>query len=196
MTLTTQLRTTLRTRATTSDLGSARGARSAPGSVRAPAMTRRRLLTGVGGAAAVVIAAPSVLAALTACGSERQLICRHQRTQEVYASWPVETGAVVTHSWVHSIERSRWSDSYRVEADGLLLVRTEFQEYGAGMPLDEGVVTLEDGRVVITEIDRPFEAIRWIHSHRVDYRIGIEEDTDLLDPLQLPDNEPVELRPA
>lgn len=108
----------------------------------------------------------------------------------------VELGSVVTHSWVHSIERSRWTDSYRVDDEALMLVRTEFAEYGAGMPMDEGEVSIQDGQVVIDGIDRPFEAIRWIHSHRVDYRIGVDGDTDLIDARELPDNEPLELRPG
>ncbi|GAA1173107.1 DUF1850 domain-containing protein [Nesterenkonia xinjiangensis] len=170
---------TRRTRPTTSDLPED--------------LTRRRLLTHAGAAAAVALTSPLLL---VGCGSGSRLICRHQRTEEVYASVPVEIGSIITHSWVHSIERSRWTDSYRVDGDTLMLVRTEFEEYGAGMPLDEGTVSIQDGTVVIEDIDRAFEAIRWIHSHRVDYRIGVDGDTGLIDARELPDSEPLELRPG
>ncbi|GAB3187449.1 DUF1850 domain-containing protein [Nesterenkonia suensis] len=156
-------------------------------------LTRRRLLTRSGAAAAVALSSGLLL---SGCDTRHHLICRHQRTEEVYASLEVEIGSVITHSWVHSIERSRWTDSYRFTDDGLLLVRTEFAEYGAGMPLDEGTVSVQDGLVVIEDIDRPFEAIRWIHSHRVDYRIGVDGDTGRLDARELPDSEPLELRPG
>lgn len=61
--------------------------------------------------------------------------------------------------------------------------------------MNEGDVRLEDGQVVIENIDRQFDAIRWIHSHRVDYRIGIGGDEDLVNTSRLPDQQPLELRP-
>lgn len=107
----------------------------------------------------------------------------------------IEVGTLITHSWVHSIELSRWKDTYRFDGDVLMLISTEFEEYGAGMPLDEGDVTLRDGKIIIENIDRSFEAIRWIHSHRVDYRIGVDGDKNRIDIHKLPDREPLELRP-
>ena len=122
-------------------------------------------------------------------------MCQHQRSGEVYAELGIVVGSLITHSWIHSIELSRWSDTYRFDGEQLMLVSTEFEEYGAGMPLDEGDVRLKDGKVIIENIDRPFEAIRWIHSHRVDYRIGVDAQEDLIDSGDLPDREPLELRP-
>ncbi|WP_157983844.1 DUF1850 domain-containing protein [Nesterenkonia muleiensis] len=113
----------------------------------------------------------------------------------MYAELRIELGSIITHSWLHSIELSRWTDIYRFDGDRLMLTSTEFEEYGAGMPLDEGDLTFQDGKIVIENIDRPFEAIGWIHSHRVDYRIGIDGDTSLIDIDELPDREPIELRP-
>ncbi|TLP78860.1 DUF1850 domain-containing protein [Nesterenkonia sphaerica] len=142
-------------------------------------------------------AAASALALASSCAGSQshRLICQHQRTGEVYAELNIDLGAIITHSWLHSIELSRWTDIYRFEAEQLMLISTEFEEYGAGMPLDEGDLTYRDGKIVIENIDRPFEAIGWIHSHRVDYRIGIDGDTGLIDTDQLPDREPIELRP-
>lgn len=156
-------------------------------------LTRRRLLTGTGAAAAVVA---WTLTSSVGCAGPRGnfLRCRHQRTGEIYADLAIAPGSRITHSWVHSIELSRWSDTFVFDGEGLMLVTTEFQEYGAGMPLDEGDVTIRDGTVVIENIDRPFDAIRWIHSHRVDYRIGVDGNQEALDTDELPDGEPLELR--
>lgn len=104
-------------------------------------------------------------------------------------------GSAISHSWVHSIELSRWTERYRFDGENLILTSTEFEEYGAGMPLDEGDLRMVDGKIIIENIDRPFEAIRWIHSHRVDYRIGIDSNENLVAAETLPDREPVELRP-
>lgn len=124
-----------------------------------------------------------------------KLVCRHQRSGEVYAELDIRQGSTITHSWVHSIELSRWTDTYRFDGEALTLTSTEFEEYGAGMPMDEGDVRMEDGKVIIENIDRDFEAIRWIHSHRVDYRIGVDNNDDLIAAGELPDREPIELRP-
>ena len=157
-------------------------------------LSRRLLLRRTGVAAAAALGA--AVTGCTAVGLTRgQLVCRHQRTEEVYAQVPLEPGMVLTHSWLHSIEHTRWTDTYRCDRGGLTLIRTEFESYGAGMPMDEGEVRIEDGRVVITEIDRPFEAVRWIHSHDVDYRIGIDGDESLIEAESLPHREPLELRP-
>ncbi|NLS09574.1 DUF1850 domain-containing protein [Nesterenkonia sp. MY13] len=155
-------------------------------------LSRRQLLTLTGSAAA---AAALASLSLTGCSDRYKLRCQHQRTGEVYRELNIEIGSVITHSWIHSIELSRWTDIYRFDGETLMLTSTEFEAYGAGMPLDEGDVSVQDGQVVIENIDREFEAIRWIHSHRVDYRIGVDGDESLIDTDALPDLEPLELRP-
>lgn len=155
-------------------------------------MSRRQLChTGV--AAAVLIG--TGLAGCSLSGP-RQLVCQHQRTDAVYAEIPIREGTEITLSWLHSIELSRWMDTYRTLADGMLLVSTRFKTYGAGMPMDEGTVRNENGWIIIEDINRRLEAIRWINSHRVDYRIGIDGDETRIDAMSLPDREPIELRPV
>lgn len=124
------------------------------------------------------------------------LICRHQRTGEEYARFPILEGSRITHSWIHSIELSRWTDTFEFDGAALQLIETRFKQYGAGMPLDEGTIRTEDGWVVVEDIHREFESITWIHSHRVSYRIGVDDLQNAIDPLELPDNEPLELRPT
>lgn len=148
----------------------------------------------------MTLAGPAAAAALCAVttsgctGPSLTLICRHQRSEKLYAEVPVEEGTLIAHSWIHSIERSRWTETYRIESGGLVLRSSEFSQYGAGMPVDGGDVTHRDGKIVVENIDREFEAIRWFHSHQADYRIGVDEDETLLDAMTLPDREPLELR--
>lgn len=151
--------------------------------------SRRQLLAFAGTAAA------AGTLTLSGCTTGHTLVCQHQRSGEVYAELDLAVGSEVTHSWIHSIELSRWTDTYRFNGKHLILSSTEFQEYGAGMPMDEGDLRIVDGKVLIENIDRDFEAIRWIHSHRVDYRIGIDHRDNLIAANELPDSEPIELRP-
>lgn len=154
-------------------------------------LPRRQFLTLTG---ALTAAAALGLAGCGATG--HKLVCQHQRSGEVYAELDITVGSLITHSWIHSIERSRWTDTYRFDGADLILSSTEFEEYGAGMPMDEGDVRISDDRVIIENIDRRFEAIRWIHSHLVDYRIGIDARDNLIAADELPHREPLELRPV
>jgi len=135
--------------------------------------------------------------ALTGCTAQthwRTVICQHQRTSEIYASVELALGTEVTLSWTHSIELTRWSDTFELVDDEFRLIRTVFSSYGAGMPMDEGTLRHDGDRIIIEDIDRPFEAIRWVHSHAADYRIAINGDETLLDATTLPDQELLELR--
>ncbi|TDS87321.1 DUF1850 domain-containing protein [Nesterenkonia aurantiaca] len=164
------------------------------GSTPLDRMSRRRLLTRTGTVAAAASLSLAT-AMLTSCAATRKLVLQHQRSGEVYAELDISEDSEITHSWIHSIELSRWTDVYRLSGNSLVLVATRFSEYGAGMPMDEGDLRIEDGQIIIENIDREFDAIRWIHSHRVDYRIGIDGQEDLVDPTELPHRQPIELRP-
>lgn len=148
-------------------------------------------------AVAVLVLAPALGCAAQA--PEHRVVLAHQRTDEVYAEYEVAQGAVITQTWIHSIELSPWTDYYRVEIpeDGsephLVLASTEFEEYGAGMPLDEGDVTFGGGRIRIDNIDRKFDTISWFHSHKAEYELTVG-DRVRISADQLPDREPIELR--
>lgn len=60
--------------------------------------------------------------------------------------------------------------------------------------MDEGALRQDGDQIIIEDIDRPFEAIRWVHSHAADYRIAIRGDETLIDATTLPDQELLELR--
>lgn len=155
-------------------------------------MTRRQF-----GTIAVTVAASALGVSLVGCTSKhRTLVCRHQRTHEVYAEVEVNIGAEVTLSWTHSIELTRWSDTFELTGDEFSLIRTVFSSYGAGMPMDEGTLRHDGDQIIIEDIDKPFEAIRWVHSHDVDYRIAIDGDETLIDAMTLPDHQQLELRPS
>lgn len=153
-------------------------------------ITRRTALTlGLAGVAGLAGPAP-------AGGRGWSLVCRHQRTGEVLAGAAVAPGTLVHLSWIHSIERSPWEETFRCESTGFTLVETRFEAFGAGMPYDagEGRLTVEDGRVVIRDLARPFPVIRWIHSRRTRHQVSLGEDrTPFIPSEQLPDREPVEL---
>lgn len=49
-----------------------------------------------------------------------------------------------TLSWQHSVEKTRWEETYRIDGNNLLLTRARVQGFGAGMEPADGAV-LRDG---------------------------------------------------
>ncbi|WGH90514.1 DUF1850 domain-containing protein [Auritidibacter ignavus] len=112
----------------------------------------------------------------------------------MYATLPAKDGTTISLSWVHSIELTPWTDIFTVTPTGLVLTQTRFSSYGAGMPAGEqGDLRYEGNQVVIDNIDRPFDAIRWIHSHRAQYQVLIDHDPQCIDATQLPDHQRLEI---
>lgn len=167
-------------------------------SLSSSAKLTRRQFNALAGTVAATLLGVGVVNRCTesVSGARQQLICQHQRTTEEYARVPLTYGTTITLSWVHSIELTRWSDTFEYTSQGLMLRSTRFSSYGAGMPLDEGSLRIQDGMFTIEDINREFDAIRWIHSHAVDYQIEINDDPTIIDATQLPDREQIELRPS
>lgn len=152
--------------------------------------SRRQFLVGTTMSLATILSS-----SLTGClgHSENSLVCRHQRTAEVFAQFPVAVDTEISLSWIHSIELTRWTDTFLVTKHGLMLSKTAFSSYGAGMPMDEGQLRHENGQVIIEEINRPMEAIRWVHSHDAKYRVAVNGDDQLINAITLPDHELLEI---
>lgn len=153
-------------------------------------LSRRQFVVGTTMSLATILSS-----SLRGCLSynENMLVCRHQRTEEVFAKFPVDVDTEISLSWIHSIELTRWTDTFIVTEHGLMLSKTAFSSYGAGMPMDEGKIRQENGQVIIEEINRPMEAIRWIHSHDPKYRVAVNGDEELIDATTLPDHEQLEI---
>lgn len=66
---------------------------------------------------------------------------------ETLLAVPVEPGDSVVLAYTHSVEKTPVRDVYEVRESGLVLTRTEFQSYGAGLP-STADVTLENGTFV------------------------------------------------
>jgi hypothetical protein len=67
-------------------------------------------------------------------------------------------------SWVHSVERTEWRETFRVDREGnILLVASEFASAGAGLPDRAGegeTFRIKDGRMRIEERNVPVGVLR------------------------------------
>ncbi|MDQ2054654.1 DUF1850 domain-containing protein [Halobellus sp. H-GB7] len=62
------------------------------------------------------------------------LVVEDLDTGEHYIEQPVENGSTVGLEYMHSVEKSRVYDEYRVEGQTLVNTRMEFESYGWGLP--------------------------------------------------------------
>lgn len=98
------------------------------------------------------------------------------RIQVIAFQFPTET--IYFHeksfdlSWIHSVEKEEWIEHYVVENGVLLLQRTRFKTFGAGVPSDAEEVELKDGFVVMM-INQPYKELNLTISKYVDTTIAI-----------------------
>ncbi len=99
-------------------------------------------------------------------GTERVLIITDQNTNREYFSIPVSVSDVLTYGWIHSLEGIPWTEEYEIlDNNKLLLRKITITGFGAGIPHNRGKVTkVENGIIIMDEIDEEFEEISWIHS--------------------------------
>lgn len=73
---------------------------------------------------------------------------------EGYADYYLEAETFELH-WIHSIEKEEWYEIYEVEDDSLLLTKTYFKTFGAGVPHESETPPelTEDGYVGFTVND-------------------------------------------
>ena len=97
---------------------------------------------------AVAVALVVVLAGVAAAvPADTVLVVEDLHTGEQYISHPVENGSVVGLEYMHSVEKSRVYDEYRVDGQTLVNTRMEFESYGWGLPSGADVTTV-DGTLV------------------------------------------------
>jgi hypothetical protein len=78
---------------------------------------------------------------------------------ERYVAEPVNDGSTVALEYMHSVEKSRVYDEYRVEGRTLVNTRMEFESYGWGLPARVDVTNVNgtlvyDPEEPITELER------------------------------------------
>lgn len=138
-----------------------------------------------------------VLLCLTACvdSKEMTLVVQHQENHEIYKEVQhLKAGDTFSLTWVHSVEHTPWRETYQLTDDGELeLIETAFQSFGAGVPYQKGEMTVENGEVIIRNLNERIDALRWIHSHHVGFELIVDGEP-AFQTEDLPHFEKVEIR--
>jgi len=100
----------------------------------------RHLASAVAVAAALLVVLAGVAAAIPA---GTVLVVEDVDTGERYITHPVEDGSLVALEYMHSVEKSRVYEAYRVDGQTLVNTRMEFESYGWGLPSGANVTTVD-----------------------------------------------------
>lgn len=99
-----------------------------------------------------------------------------------------------TLGWMHSVEKELWQEQYVREGDRLVLMRSRFKTFGAGVPSDGLPVTGESGFVTYA-LRRELPQLDWVVSRAVNSTLWIE-GVSLPVHLWLPDYTEVLIQPV
>lgn len=65
--------------------------------------------------------------------------------------------------WIHSVEKEEWMEAYTQTDSSLMLEKTRFKTYGAGVPVTGPATLTEDGYIEM-QVQRKMEEIRLVVS--------------------------------
>ena len=150
-------------------------------------MTRRAWL-----AVAVAVACVGAVAAAgaTVTATETVLVVTDADGDELLVT-PVSEDTEVTVEYTHSVEKTLVRDVYVPEDGALVMTRMEFSSFGAGLPSQADVETV-DGRYVYDPPPRRYDPLRVTTGHVADHDLLVGDDR--YDVADLADGGTVELR--
>ncbi|MHC0551172.1 DUF1850 domain-containing protein [Salinicoccus sp. CNSTN-B1] len=76
-------------------------------------------------------------------------------TGEVLYSTRIDDGERFSVEYIHSVERSPVKEIFEVRGTDIYTMESHTESFGAGMPYEGEVMELEDGKFIISEINRP-----------------------------------------
>ncbi|WP_096438107.1 DUF1850 domain-containing protein [Alteribacter populi] len=112
---------------------------------------------------------------------------------QTYIEKEIQSGDEIIMSWIHSVEKTPWRETYQVNENGeWVLIETAFESFGAGVSHELGTMTIEDGEVIVRDLEEMVPEITWIHSHNAKYTVYFNEES-LIETGDLPHHIPIEI---
>ncbi|WP_373446101.1 DUF1850 domain-containing protein [Salinicoccus bachuensis] len=97
--------------------------------------------------------------------------------EELYGA-RIEDGERFSVTYIHSVERSPVKEVFEVRGTEIFTMESHTESFGAGMPYEGEVMELENGKFIISDINRPVHggALRIRPSSVFPHHIMIGED--------------------
>ncbi|WP_432663704.1 DUF1850 domain-containing protein [Wukongibacter baidiensis] len=93
----------------------------------------------------------------------RVLILEDLTDQKIVFLEKIAANDEFTMQWIHSVELQPWEEVFKVNTDyNIILDRTRFKSFGAGVPAYAGKKTeVKDGYVVFSDINKPMSDLQY-----------------------------------
>lgn len=111
-------------------------------------------------------------------GFVQEVIIKDQATNEILFAKAVKPSSIITYGWIHSFEHIPWTEEFVIKEDNILLLRKiTVAGYGAGIPNNKGIVSIDhNGIITMDEINEEYESINWINSTTALEYISINDE--------------------
>ena len=79
-------------------------------------------------------------------------------------------------TWLHSVEKTPWSETYQRQPNGFLLTTTQFKSFGAGTPSAGTLIPAPPGYVAYA-VNVTLPELNWVVSRRVRATLWLDDNT-------------------
>ncbi len=89
------------------------------------------------------------------------LVLEHYQTDKPLMVFKIEPEDEFIVKWIHSVELTPWEEIFRIDdSNEIILDRTRFKQFGAGVPDEAGNKTeIKDGYVIFSGINQKIDMI-------------------------------------
>lgn len=110
------------------------------------------------------------------------LLLEHGQTRMILEMYRVRPDDEFTVAWIHSVELTPWEEIFRIDENyEMILDRTRFKQFGAGVPDEAGSkVEIKDGYIIFSGIDQRIERLPLGISAFAQHTLVIHNETILL----------------
>lgn len=135
----------------------------------------------------------SLLIGSCAGPAKYDLVVFNQETKEEYLRTAVDLGERLQLRWTHSVELTTWQETIEIADGKFKIIESRFKNFGAGVsPTTEGKIRIEDGFVILYDLNQVEESYRWIHSQKQEFTLA-KEGEDILLAHEIPHHQKVEM---
>lgn len=88
------------------------------------------------------------------------LTLKHYQKNEILYSFYIKENDEFLVKWMHSVELTPWEEIFRIKNNKIILDRTKFKQFGAGVPDQAtGDILFEDGYIIYDNINQKINLI-------------------------------------
>lgn len=111
-------------------------------------------------------------------GIRIEMLMVENEKNELYLKWNENENFSL--SWVHSVEKERWIEYFKLKEEEVVLIGTKFKTFGAGVPSNFRESEIKDGWVVVKDLNRKMSRLNIRASGNTEHELIYGDKTFVL----------------